>query len=111
MVDLKKMKFVCRLEHTSSGHNKFYEIYRNLNDSGYTELWTRWGRIFTDGQIKHRYTGPTVTVDHEIIKLKQSKLDKGYKEIETNSRQPKKKEESRQTILSSSRFCGILDEL
>ncbi len=93
------------LEHTSQGHNKFYEVTINRLGGQTTQAYqilTRHGRIGQKGRILEYTTTNTVEkAKFEVQELIRTKIDKGYKLVKQIKAEPAKpKEEEEQSRFS-----------
>ncbi len=76
-METKMLIKLCRLEHTSDGHNKFWEMF----DQGEGNYWCQWGKI---GAKPQGDSYPKATAE----KRKREKLAKGYREVELKESAP-----------------------
>lgn len=79
--ELEELIQFVRLEHTTQGHNKFYEvrIFKHSNQSFTVEVcYGKIGATNPLNQVKGTYYSK-ISAETAAAKLEEEKLDKGYK--------------------------------
>lgn len=107
-------KRLVRLEMTTRGHNKYYEveIRETIGDTNSYQVWIHWGRIGNKGswQQKDTFTAFVKAKNYAIIIVK-SKIDKGYKIVSTEKETKTTPEEEKEPKVAKEyqRFIALLE--